>query len=62
MHRKTESTTLELLALAKLLSSLKISGTTEGSILLLVDSLSAIRLILGLDVRTKDLDILRSID
>ncbi len=59
---KTSSTTLELLALQKLFLSLEKDQISDCSVLIMCDSLSAIRLTLGLDFRSEETDILRTID
>lgn len=57
------STTLELLAIKELFDSVaKNNETSNCFVVLLSDSLSALRLTLGLDERSDNLDILRSID
>ena len=56
------STYLELLALKKLFSALSKSEVQNCTVVLIIDSLSAIKLTLGLDVREENLEILRKID
>ena len=60
--KKTSSTEIELLALEKLFNNLDESMVNNTTIVVLVDSLSALKLILGTDVRNKDLEIFRKID
>ena len=59
---KTSSTTLELLAIKTLLVSLQNKKISNCSIILLSDSLSALRLMLGLDERSDELEIFRETD
>jgi hypothetical protein len=59
---KTSSTFLEILALQKLYSALAQSDVNDCTIILIVDSMSAIKLILGLDVRREFFETLRDID
>jgi ribonuclease HI len=61
-NEETSSTTLELLALQKTFLLLKEARAENCVVFLLVDSLSAIRLTLGLDIRNEDRQILREID
>ena len=58
----TSITTLEILAIQKLLSLLSSAEESNSQVHLLIDSLSAIRLVLGLDVRTENIEILREVD
>jgi ribonuclease HI len=60
--KSTSITTLELLALKMAFSLIVSSKETNCAVFFLIDSLSAIKLILGLDVREEDLEILRDID
>ena len=65
---KTSSTTLELLALRKLYLEIQkeldqlLQMPLSSLLVILTDSLSALRLVLGLDVRSEDPEILRDID
>ncbi len=59
---KTSSTTLELQAIKKAFSFLTAAHLPPCQVVFLIDSLSAIRLILGLDERNEDLELLREID
>ena len=59
---KTSSTTLELLAIKTLLVSLMNKKISNCSIILLSDSLSALRLMLGLDERSDELETFRETD
>jgi hypothetical protein len=59
---KTSSTYLELLALHNLFSALAKKDLRDCTVILIVDSLSAIKLTLGLDVRGDFFEILREID
>ncbi len=61
-NEQTSSTTLELEAIRKAFSFLQAAHLSEGQVVFLVDSLSAIRLVLGLDARNEELALLRSID
>ena len=58
----TSSTTLELLAIKTLLVSLQKEKVSNCSIILLSDSLSALRLMLGLDERSDELETFRETD
>lgn len=60
--KNTSSTEIELLALKKLFESLDNSQITDFIIVLLVDSLSALKLTLGIDVRNEQLETFRKID
>lgn len=62
VQEKTSSTTLEVLALKTLLAELKKKEISNCSVIILSDSLSALRLILGLDERSDDLETFREID
>jgi hypothetical protein len=59
---RTSSTFFELLALKKLFKSLSQANLCECTIIYIVDSISAIKLTLGLDVRNEHFDTLREID
>ena len=59
---KTSSTTIEVLAIKTLLVSLKDKRISNCTIIFLSDSLSAIRLMLGLDERSDELETFRDID
>ncbi len=59
---QTSSTTLELQAIKKAFFLLQLAPLPECQVIFLVDSLSALRLILGLDERAEDLHLLREID
>ncbi len=59
---KSSSTFLELLALKKLFSALAQEDLKNSTLIFLVDSLSAIKLTLGLDVRAEHLDLFGEID
>ena len=61
-EKKPSSTQMELAAIRKLFSSLSTSDIQPSTIVILVDSLSAIKLTLGLDVRNENLEELREID
>jgi ribonuclease HI len=61
-NEDTSSTTLELLALQQTFLFLRAARAENCVVFFLVDSLSAIRLTLGLDVRNEDSQILRKID
>ena len=59
---KTSSTTLELLAIKTLLVALRKKEISNCSIILISDSLAALRLMLGLDERSGELEIFRETD
>lgn len=61
-NAETSITTLEILAIKKALSLLVAANATNCHVFFLVDSLSAIKLVLGLDVRREDFQVLREID
>ncbi len=62
LTEKTSSTHIEILALRSLFKSLSQVKLKNCTIIILVDSLSAIKLALGTDVRKEHLEILREID
>ena len=62
LTEKTSSTHIEILALRSLFKSLSQVKLKDCTIIILVDSLSAIKLALGTDVRKEHLEILREID